>query len=69
MKQMQNQITESGEQCTVLEEKQANLKSDLEDKTLKKQICMNEILVYQKLQRAYQDLKDQKYKYVSKVRV
>jgi hypothetical protein len=63
---MENQIKDSSEQCSILNERQAKLNLELEEKIVKKQTYMNETLIYQKLSRFYQDLRDKKYKFIAK---
>jgi hypothetical protein len=63
---MEKQITDSSEQCSILDKRQAKLNIELEEKVVKKQAYMNETLIYQKLSRFYQDLRDKKYKFIAK---
>lgn len=66
IQQMEKQIEESSQQCSVLEGKQTHLRTKLEERHIKKQSFVNETLIYQKLQRFYQDLRDKKYKFIIK---
>jgi hypothetical protein len=62
---METQIQESSQQSIDLQARQATLAENLEIKVAKKQSLINETLIYQKLQRRYQDLRDKKYKFIS----